>query len=133
MFRYALDIAQVVSERSEDPYLQVGAVIIDTDKRIIATGYNGLPPGITADQGFWEDRGLRRRYMLHAEINALSMVTRQSKPWFMAITHSPCQHCVPVIAAHGIKTIVFDTQFRDWDEIADLAAFYEITIKQKEP
>jgi dCMP deaminase len=40
---YFIAIAQVCALRSKDPNTQVGAVIVNQNKEIIATGYNGLP------------------------------------------------------------------------------------------
>ena len=70
---YALRIAQVASLRSEDPYKQVGASALDWSNRIIGVAYNGLAPGIDVDETFWEDRNRRRPYMIHAEVNLLSL------------------------------------------------------------
>ena len=40
---YFLEIAQTVSKRSNCIRAQVGAVIVGADKKIKATGYNGVP------------------------------------------------------------------------------------------
>ncbi|CAJ0824735.1 6767_t:CDS:10 [Entrophospora sp. SA101] len=41
--KYFITIAQVCALRSKDPNTQVGVVIVNGNKEIIATGYNGLP------------------------------------------------------------------------------------------
>ncbi|MBO5845074.1 MAG: cytidine deaminase, partial [Clostridia bacterium] len=38
---YFMGVAILASQRSKDPSTQVGACIIDSDKRILSTGYNG--------------------------------------------------------------------------------------------
>lgn len=43
---YFLNIAAAVSKRSHDGETQVGVVIVDENKRILATGYNGFPLGV---------------------------------------------------------------------------------------
>jgi dCMP deaminase len=73
---YALKIAEVTALRSEDPYMKVGACVLNKDNRIIGVGYNGLAPGIDVDESFWVNRDQRRKFMIHAEANALSLVNR---------------------------------------------------------
>jgi len=46
---YFITIAQVCALRSKDPNTQVGVVIVNKNKEIIATGYNGLPWGCNDD------------------------------------------------------------------------------------
>lgn len=43
--QYFLLIASAVSKRADCSRRQVGAVVVDTEKRIAATGYNGSYPG----------------------------------------------------------------------------------------
>ena len=45
--------ASFISQRSKDPNTKVGAVIVNNDKKIIASGYNGMPPGINDDDNVW--------------------------------------------------------------------------------
>ena len=42
---YFMGIALLSAKRSKDPNTQVGACIVNTDKRIVGVGYNGLPKG----------------------------------------------------------------------------------------
>jgi Deoxycytidylate deaminase len=45
--------AFLAAMRSKDPNTQVGACIINEDKRIVGTGYNGMPNGCSDDQFPW--------------------------------------------------------------------------------
>ena len=45
---YFLEIAKTVSKRSNCLRAQVGAVIVGTDKKIKATGYNGTPSKVVS-------------------------------------------------------------------------------------
>lgn len=40
-----LEMAKMVGSWSKDPSTQVGAVIVDDDRRVISLGYNGFPKG----------------------------------------------------------------------------------------
>ena len=65
---YALKLALVASERSEDPYVKVGACVLRLDNSVAGLGYNGAPPEVDI---YWHDRDERRKRVIHAEVNAL--------------------------------------------------------------
>lgn len=45
--------AFLVAKRSKDPVTQVGACIVTPDKKIVGTGYNGMPFGCSDDEFPW--------------------------------------------------------------------------------
>ena len=47
-----MDLARLVASWSKDPSTQVGAVIVDQDKRIVSTGVNGFPRCVNDAPGF---------------------------------------------------------------------------------
>jgi dCMP deaminase len=128
---YALAIAKVAASRSEDPYLQVGAVVLDKGNHVIGTGYNGLMPGFTPPAGFWEDREARTPYIIHAEINALSLVKR-GEAHTIAVTTCPCQACAMAILAHGIKHVIYRDKYeRDQLQMTErIFNFYGVQLLQ---
>lgn len=101
--KYALKIAHVAAERSEDPYIKVGACILRHDHSVAGTGYNGPPRGVDID---WSNRDERRRRIVHAEVNALTYC-KKGEVYMAATTIAPCASCVSVLAAYGIKKVVF--------------------------
>jgi dCMP deaminase len=126
---YALKIADVTALRSEDPYMKVGACVLDKDNRVIGVGYNGLAAGKNVTDVFWQDRDERRKYMIHAEANALSLVNRGDGV-LLACTLLPCGSCATLIAGHGIKKIVYrDTYKRDTSSL-EIFEFYGIKCIQ---
>jgi dCMP deaminase len=109
---YALALADVVKLRAACTRRQVGAVILDRDGRVGATGYNGTPAGSTHctdggcprgaygyDQipGFLGNNGHPVACTaLHAEINAAAWaLTHDVDPAssLVAITCPPCPDC----------------------------------------
>lgn len=42
---YFMSVAYLSAQRSKDPSTQVGACIVNEDKRIVGIGYNGFPRG----------------------------------------------------------------------------------------
>lgn len=122
---YALKIAEVASERSEDPFKKVGACALDNNNRVIGVAYNGLASGVDAPENFWKDRNKRRPFMIHAEANLLSLFERD-RCALLACTLLPCSSCATMIAAHGIKRVVYKELY-DKDQTAlDIFRFYHI-------
>jgi dCMP deaminase len=129
--RYALKIAEVTSLRSEDPYVKVGACVMNEHNRVIGVGYNGLASGVNVDDKFWEDRDQRRKYMIHAEANALAHV-HHGQGTLLACTLLPCSSCATLIAAYGIKNVVYrDVYHRDTSSL-EIFDFYNIKCQQYE-
>jgi len=126
---YALRIAEVASLRSEDPFVRVGSCALDHSNRVIGVAYNGLVSGIKVEPSFWSDRDARRPYMIHSEVNLLSLFKR-GECNLLACTLLPCSCCASMIAAYGIKKVVYkDTYFRD-DKALDIFKFNDIECKQ---
>lgn len=126
---YALRLAEVASLRSPDPFVKVGACALDSSNRVIGVAYNGLATGIDVEESFWEDRDKRRPYMIHAEVNLLSLFKR-GECKLLACTLLPCSSCASSIVAHGIKKVVYkDTYFRD-EKALDIFKFNGIICKQ---
>jgi dCMP deaminase len=124
----ALNIAYECAKRSEDLHRKVGCCILNQDGRILSTGYNGLLPKIDKDNKFWQDRDYRRNFIIHAEINALSRISRDQNPYLIATTLLPCKSCALNIIAYGIKKIVYKENY-EFDETAkDIFNFYNIEL-----
>mgnify|MGYP002128816433 CR=1 FL=1 len=66
-------LASLVASWSKDPSTQVGAVIVDQDKRIVSTGFNGFPQGVNDAP---VDREVKLLRTIHAEDNALLFARR---------------------------------------------------------
>ena len=54
---YFMGLALLSAERSKDPNTQVGAVIVDDDKKIVSIGYNGAPRNYDDINMPWEREG----------------------------------------------------------------------------
>ena len=46
-------IAFLAAMRSKDPCTQVGACIVNDDKKIVGVGYNGMPTGCSDNEFPW--------------------------------------------------------------------------------
>lgn len=128
---YALKIAKVASLRSEDPYMKVGACVLNKQNRVVGVGYNGLSSGINVKPEFWKDRDERRKYMIHAEANALAFV-KHNDGILLACTLLPCKSCATLIAGHGIKRVVYIETYKRDVSALEIFDFYKIECKQYE-
>ncbi len=114
--RYFMHIARVVAHRSTCLRRQIGAVLV-LEKRILATGYNGAPSGLThcASSGCLREirnipSGQRHELCrgLHAEENALLQAARygtRCEGAALYTTHVPCVMCTKMIINCGIRRI----------------------------
>ncbi|HTM45085.1 MAG TPA: dCMP deaminase family protein [Polyangiaceae bacterium] len=113
---YFMNIASQVATRSTCSRKHVGAVI-ERDKIILATGYNGSLRGLDHcdDVGHLMEDGHCVR-TVHAEANALVQAARNGVRVGEAtiyVTASPCFNCFKLIANAGITRIVFGEFYRD--------------------
>lgn len=120
-------IAYVASLRSPDPYKKVGACCLDSQNRILSTGYNGLMSGKEVDFNFWSDRDKRRPFMIHAEMNALSFV-KKGDCELLASTLLPCTCCANLIAAHGVKKVLYSELYNTDMNALEIFKFHNIEL-----
>lgn len=125
---YLCRLALVASHRSEDPDTKVGCVVADRDYRILSVGYNGLAPG-QQYQKYWS-RADKLKYFIHAEANALSMVSKIDNPFYIASNVSPCLACAQSIAASGIRVVYYITEYHRDSQFKSLFDYMQIVYHQ---
>lgn len=107
-----MNIAKTVAERSYDPRLKVGAIIVSDDNtRLLSLGYNGNYRGgpNTPDSSDPGQSGF-----IHAEVNALVKCDYNfNRRKVMYLTHSPCVQCAKLIVNANISEVVYDAEYRD--------------------
>ena len=123
--RYALSLAITASLRSEDPWRRVGACALDRDNRVLGLGYNGLASGKNAEKSFWLDRDYRRKYIIHAEANCLSLF-KAGECSLLAVTLLPCSYCATLIASYKIPKVVYSDIYERDSSAIDIFDFYNI-------
>ena len=109
---YFMGVALLASERSKDPSTQVGACIVDEDRRILSTGYNGFPQGCSDDEFPWNrDEKLgdtKYQYVVHAELNAiLNARGKNLAGSTIYVALFPCHECAKAIIQSGVKEVVY--------------------------
>ena len=102
-----LELAKLVGSWSKDPSTQVGAVIVDDDKRIVSIGFNGFPKGVKDSQKRLVDRDEKYAIIVHAEANALMFANRSVEGCTLYTwPFQPCSRCAGLIIQSGIKRVV---------------------------
>ena len=121
---YFIGIARLVSKRSTCTRRKVGAVVV-RDKRVLATGYNGAPTGLShcAETGCIREKmgvpsGQRHELCrgLHAEQNAIIQAAYHViniKGSILFCTTLPCSICFKMIINAGIKEVVYEEGYPD--------------------
>lgn len=109
---YFMSVAQLAAKRSKDPSTQVGACIVNTQNKIIATGYNGMPNGVQDNLIPWNKEGeylaTKYAYVVHAELNAiLNCVLTNQTGCRLYVSLFPCNECAKAIIQSGIRHVVF--------------------------
>ncbi|OUX38868.1 MAG: cytidine deaminase [Kiritimatiellaceae bacterium TMED266] len=120
---YFLEIARVVASRSNCTRRQVAAVIVK-DQRIISTGYNGTPRGVTncfeggcprAHSDAASGSELGNGICNHAEENAIIQAAYHGisvKDATLYCTLSPCLLCAKMIINAGIKSVIYENEYK---------------------
>ena len=122
-----MEMARLVSTWSScfQPCREVGAVIV-RDKRVMTTGYNGAPAGVST----CVERGecLRKKlgipsgtrhemcYAVHAEQNAIIQAAKLGvniDGSTLYCTHQPCILCAKMIVNAGVVRVVYHSGYPD--------------------
>lgn len=123
---YFLLLAFNVSLRSEDPDIKHGAVIVNQYNHIIGTGYNGPIKGADNSVIPFSIRDEKRKWMIHAEENAMLNVTQSSSErgdrCRIYITGQPCNNCLQRMVNFGIKKMVIADRIGSITENEETAA-----------
>lgn len=125
--RRFMEMAQLVATWSScfQENRKIGAVVV-REKRILTTGYNGAPAGVTscAQRG----KCLRRKlnipsgtrhevcYAVHAEQNAIVQAAKLGvclEGATLYCTHQPCSVCAKMIINAGIRRVVYQEGYPD--------------------
>lgn len=122
--QYFMQIARLVAQRSTCLRREVGAIAVK-DKRVLATGYNGAPAGMTDCL----EKGCLRQEMgipsgqrheicsgLHAEQNTIIQAAVHGislKGAEIYCTHQPCLICTKMIINTGIIAVYFADPYPD--------------------
>ena len=102
-----LDLAEHISKWSKDPSTKVGAVIVDSQRRIVSTGYNGFSVGVMDSYDRLTDRDTKYEMIIHAEANAILFAHQRMNDMTLYTTpFQPCSRCASLIIQSGISRVI---------------------------
>ena len=141
--QYFMDITKLVATRSSCLRRQVGALLVK-DRNILATGYNGVPTGIS----HCESTGCLRKRLgvpsgerhelcrgLHAEQNAIIQAAKHGTNIDGATlycTTMPCIICTKMLINAGISSVIYGEGYAD-DLAREMIAESGISVRQFTP
>lgn len=138
---YFMSLSHLSGKRSKDPSTQVGACIVNQNKRIVGIGYNGMPYGCNDDEYPWEREGdfmnTKYAYVVHAELNAILNSTAPLKNCSIYVSLFPCNECAKAIIQSGITEVVYESdKYADTDSVKASKKMFEsagVKLRQIEP
>ena len=120
-----LALAEQISTWSKDPSRQIGCVAVGDKGQVLAQCYNGFPRGIEDSPEIYNNRELKYKYIVHAEMNTIFNASYNGVSLDGATLYVHglpcCSDCAKGIVQVGIKQIfmnkqdVPDTWQTSWD------------------
>lgn len=108
-----LDLAKQVSTWSKDPSRKIGAVAVGSKGQILSQGFNGFPRGILDSADRYNDRAVKYKLVVHAEMNVIYNATFNGVSLDGASLYvyglPVCSECAKGIIQVGIKEVFIYT------------------------
>lgn len=141
---YFMSLASLAAQRSNCMKRAVGCVLVGRERRVISTGYNGTPRGVTncaeggcarCNSGAGSGAGLSTCLCLHAEENALLEAGRDRirEGSVLYCNTCPCLTCSIKIVQVGISEVVYNQGYSMDGEAADVFRSAGIKLRQFSP
>jgi len=109
-----LDLAAGISGWSKDPSRKIGAVAVGSKGNVLAQGFNGFPRGIDDNEDLYNNREVKYKYVVHAEMNVIYNATYNgvSLDGSTLYVHGlpVCSDCAKGVIQVGIKRVVMPEQ-----------------------
>lgn len=103
--RRFMQLAYCVRTWSKDDR-PVGSVLVDKDRRVISTGYNGFPAGVSDSPERLKDKEQKRLLMIHSELNCVLNSVTDTVGSTLYVTRFPCHECAKAIIQVGVVRVV---------------------------
>jgi dCMP deaminase len=108
-----MDLAKHIAEWSKDTSSKIGAVVVDDDRNVLVTGYNGPPRGVRDDVPERQERPYKYHFPSHAEENAVAQAARTGVALNGCTMYvsglPPCSTCARLIIQAGIRRLVVES------------------------
>ena len=104
---YFMQIAETVATKSKDPSSKMGCVIVDSHKRVVSLGYNGMLQGADESKMTLSERPMKYYFAIHSEMNALIFARRDLTGCTVYNRVATCENCLKYCLQAGIKRFVY--------------------------
>ncbi|HZK10015.1 MAG TPA: dCMP deaminase family protein [Clostridia bacterium] len=133
--QYFMNLARLAAARSTCDRAHVGAIVVNKEHRIVATGYNGsvgrkTPHCSEVGHAIRDDHCIATQ---HAELNCISYCAKEGISMDgcrIYVTHFPCLNCTKALIQSGITSIYYEEAYRVDDFAIHLLDTNEIIYKQ---
>ena len=109
-----LKLAYEVGSWSKDPSKKIGAVAVGSKGQVLAQGYNGFPRGISHSADRLNNRELKYKYVVHAEMNLIYNASYNGVSLdgsTVYVTGLPvCSECAKGLIQVGVKQVIMPAQ-----------------------
>lgn len=129
-----IGLAEHVAQWSKDPSTKVGAVLVRPESNlVVGIGYNGFARGVEDTDERLNNRDLKYKFVVHAEVNAILMAKEQAQGaklyvWPSFSIPCICHDCCKTAIQAGVKEIIglnpspeYAERAKRWQESIDLA------------
>jgi len=124
-----LQMATVLSTCSTCSRLSVGAIITDTNFRILSAGYNGRTKGIDHCKDTNPTGNKDECHCIHAEQNAIAHCLFTDDKKYAFVTAFPCGECVKLLASIKVIQIFYIDPYKYFNQSAKVADLYQIKYR----
>jgi dCMP deaminase len=83
--------------------------VLVKDRRILSTGYNGFPVGLSDSLDLYQDREYKLAVTVHAEANAIINAAKNgaiTKNCDAYVTFPPCSQCAAALIQAGVSKVI---------------------------
>jgi dCMP deaminase len=126
-----LGLAREVASWSKDPSRKIGAVAVGNKGQVLAQGYNGFPRGISDDETRLNNRELKYKYIVHAEMNLIYNATYNGISLdgsTVYVTGLPvCSECAKGLIQVGVRQVIMPEEDANRDDFWSKS--FETTIE----
>mgnify|MGYP003341450829 CR=1 FL=1 len=121
-----LELARLNASWSKDPSTGVGAVIVRPNNKVASQGFNGFPAKIFDNPEWLNNRNIKYKVTIHAELNAILSSNEDLDGYTLYVyPFAPCEQCALSIIQKGITKVVTlktpEDKLARWKESFDFA------------
>ena len=131
---YFMNLAKMVASRGTCDRAYVGCVLVNSDNRIVSTGYNGSVSGNPhCDEVGHTMRDGHCIATIHAEMNALLYCAKEGikvSGCKCYVTHFPCLNCTKALIQAGISEIYYEEGYKIDDYAIELLKRNNVKVEQ---